>query len=49
MKQSLLYNEIAAYEYLGNFERAKVLMDKYLGKYPDDEKALREAGFLSTR
>lgn len=49
MKQSLLYNEIAAYEYLGNFEKAKVLMDKYLSKYPDDEKALREAGFLSTR
>ena len=49
MMQSLLYNEIAAYEYLGNFEQAKVLMNKYLSKYPDDEKAQREAGFLSTR
>lgn len=49
MMQSLLYNEIAAYEYLGDFEQAKVLMNKYLSKYPDDEKAQREAGFLSTR
>lgn len=49
MKQSLLFNEIAAYEYLGDFAQAKVLINKYLSMYPDDEKAVREAGFLSTR
>lgn len=49
MMQSLLFNEIAAYEYLSDFGKAKVLIDKYLTMYPDDEKAIREAGFLSTR
>ena len=49
MMQSLLFNEIAAYEYLSDFEKAKVLINKYLTMYPDDEKAIREAGFLSTR
>lgn len=49
MMQSLLFNEIAAYEYLGDFGQAKVLINKYLSMYPDDEKAVREAGFLSTR
>ncbi|MBP3351747.1 MAG: tetratricopeptide repeat protein [Lachnospiraceae bacterium] len=49
MKQSLLFNEIAAYEYLGDFAQAKVLMNKYLAMYPDDVQAQREAGFLTTR
>lgn len=49
MKQALLYNEIAAYEYLGEFGKAKALINKYLTMYPDDEKAQREAGFLSSR
>ena len=49
MKQSLLFNEIAAYEYLGDFAQAKVLMNKYLAMYPDDVQAQREAGFLATR
>lgn len=49
MKQSLLFNEIAAYEYLGDFVQAKVLMNKYLAMYPDDVQAQREAGFLATR
>lgn len=49
MKQSLLFNEIAAYEYLGDFAQAKVLLNKYLTMYPDDEDAQREAGFLATR
>ncbi len=47
--QSLSYNEIVAYEYLGDFKRAAVLMDTYLKNYPDDEKAQREYQFLSTR
>ena len=49
MKQSLLFNEIAAYEYLGDFAQAKVLINKYLTMYPDDAQAQREAGFLATR
>ncbi|MBR4083009.1 MAG: tetratricopeptide repeat protein [Lachnospiraceae bacterium] len=49
MKQSLLFNEIAAYEYLGDFAQAKVLMNKYLSMYPDDVAAQREARFLATR
>lgn len=49
MKQSLLFNEIAAYEYLGDFAQAKVLINKYLSMYPDDAAAQREAGFLATR
>lgn len=49
MKQSLLINEVAAYEYLGDFEQAKVLMQKYLSMYPDDDRAVRENGFLMSR
>ena len=47
--QSLSFNEIAAYEYLGEFTRAKVLMETYLQNYPDDANAQRENMFLSTR
>lgn len=47
--QSLSFNEIVAYEYLGEFKKAAVLMETYLQNYPDDEKAKREYGFLQTR
>lgn len=47
--QSLKYNEIVAYEYLGEFKKATVNMEAYLKAYPDDEKALREYEFLKTR
>lgn len=49
MQQSLLFNEIAAYEYLGEFKKAAVLMESYLQTYPDDETAKREYEFLSSR
>ncbi len=49
MKQSLSFNEVVAYEYLGQYEQASVLLNQYLGNYPDDEQAKREQGFLSTR
>ncbi len=49
LKQSLLFNEIAAYEYLGDFAQAKILMTQYLGMYPDDAQAIRENSFLSSR
>ncbi len=49
LDQMLGYNEIVANEYMGDFESAKALMEEYLRKYPDDQDALRENIFLSTR
>lgn len=49
MKQTLLFNQIVAYEYLGEFEQAAALMKSYLTAYPDDTEAMREYDFLSTR
>ena len=47
--QVLKFNEIVAYEYLGDFKQATVLMQKYISTYPDDAKAQREYEFLQTR
>ena len=47
--QSLKFNEIVAYEYMGDFETAKRLMESYLLTYPDDRDAKREYDFLKTR
>ncbi|MBR1692795.1 MAG: tetratricopeptide repeat protein [Lachnospiraceae bacterium] len=47
--QSLKFNEIVAYEYLGDFTKAKVQMESYLREYPDDAAAKREYEFLKTR
>ena len=49
MNQSLKLNEITAYEYMGEFDVAASLMTDYLRTYPDDQKAVRENVFLSTR
>ncbi|MCH5275177.1 MAG: tetratricopeptide repeat protein [Lachnospiraceae bacterium] len=49
MMQALRFNEIVAYEYLGEYTQAAVLLDNYLKTYPDDEEARREYSFLSTR
>ena len=49
MKQSLAFNEIVANEYLGNFQRASVLMADYVKTYPGDGAAKREYEFLQTR
>ncbi len=49
MIQTLLYNEIVVYEFLGEYKQATVNMEKYLKSYPDDKKALREYEFLQTR
>lgn len=49
MMQALSFNEIAAYEYLGDFAQAKALMEAYMKNYPDDWNAKREFDFLSTR
>lgn len=47
--QSLRFNEVVAYEYLGQFEQAKLAMQQYLALYPDDVNAQRENVFLQTR
>ncbi len=47
--QGLLFNEIVACEYKKEFQIAKEKMAAYLEQYPDDEDALRENEFLSTR
>ncbi len=47
--QDAEYNTIVAYEQLLDIETAKEKLKDYLEKYPDDEKAAREAEFLETR
>ena len=47
--QTLKFNEIVAYEYLGDFKKACVLTESYMRNYPDDENAKREYTFLKTR
>lgn len=49
MTQILKFNQIVAYEYLGEFEEANVLMKNYLQLYPDDPDAVREYEFLKSR
>ena len=49
MMQVLKYNQIVAYEYLGEFDQASVLMKNYLQIYPDDLDAVREYEFLKSR
>ena len=49
MDQSLWFNLITAYEYMGDFNRAKTMMQDYLKEYPADEDAVRENEFLATR
>ena len=49
MMQTLAFNEIVAYEHMGEFTNAFALMENYLKTYPDDLKAKREYDFLSTR
>ncbi len=49
MMQTLSFNEIVAYEHMGEFQQALSLMESYLKNYPDDAQAKREYEFLSTR
>ena len=44
-----LYNKAVCAEYLGNFEEAYDLFSQYLGVYPDDAAAKKEAEFCRTR
>lgn len=49
MHQTLSYNEMVAYEKLGDFNKAAELVRAYLKLYPEDSEAQRELDFLSTR
>ena len=47
--QELRFNQIAAYEFMGDFGQASALMRDYLNEYPDHEEAKREYTFLQSR
>lgn len=47
--QTLKFNEIVAYEYMGEYKTASSLIGDYLKIYPDDSNATREYTFLKTR
>lgn len=47
--KELLGNEIAVYEQKGDFATAKLKMESYLERYPEDEAAAREYEFLKSR
>ena len=47
--QTSLFNRATAYEYAGDFEKAKELFIDYLNQYSGDEEARREMVFLKTR
>lgn len=47
--QELYFNEAVACEYNGDFATAKTKFNEYLKRYPNDEKAKREAEFLKSR
>ena len=48
-KMKPAYKGYKAYEYLEDYQQAEVLMNAYLQNYPDDQTAIREQQFLSTR
>lgn len=47
VRQSLLFNEICVYEYLKEWDAARVKVDQYVQLYPTDEAGIREKAFLS--
>lgn len=49
VRESLLLNEIAAYEYKLDFAAAKAKMEAFLSEYPDNKEAVRENIFLQSR
>jgi len=49
MIQEMEFNQIAAYEMLGDWDKAKEKLAAYVAKYPDDEQAKKENEFLETR
>ena len=48
VRQQILYNEIIAYERLGNYKEAKTKASEYLEEYTD-EAMQKEYEFIKTR
>lgn len=49
LEQEAHYNMIAVYEKLGNWEAAKIQIEKYVKKYPNDSRVEKEQDFLEKR
>lgn len=49
LRQEMEFNVISICEQKLDWENAKLKMEEYIAKYPDDEKAVKEAAFLKTR
>ena len=47
--KEMSFNLIAAYEQVGDYQKAKEKLEVYLSLYPDDERALKEKEFLNTQ
>ena len=45
----LIYNQAVAYEYKGDFDKARELMEQYVAGNSSDEEAARELEFLKSR
>jgi hypothetical protein len=45
----MYFNEVACYEYLGDWTSAEEKATVYRENYPDDEKMRRELEFIKTR
>ena len=49
MKQEMLFNEIAIYQKLGNWDAVKEKVSAYVEMYPDDSRMDKTVEFLETR
>lgn len=49
LMQEMAFNEIAALEASGDYEAAKYKLERYVGTYPEDERAAKELEFLRTQ
>ena len=49
MVPDLIYNQAVAYEYKGDFDKARELMEQYVAGNSSDEEAARELEFLKSR
>lgn len=49
LKQEILFNEIAIYQELGDWDTLKEKVKVYVGKYPEDDRIDKTVEFLETR
>lgn len=48
-QEPLLFNQAVCYEFMGDYEQAKVLFEAYLEQFPNDKAAIKEYQFLESR